>query len=73
MDGVKRHAVYGIVYTIDPYGTRSGFPQELANLLLDSMEPYGNWQNSKFSCPIAGIQRCTKLWDLGNIHYADMA
>ncbi len=55
MDGVRR-----IVYTIDPYGTRSGFPTRIGQVQQGVGGRYGTIWNMhmadpNFSCPIAVI------------------
>lgn len=38
-----------VIYTVDPFGSLSGFPQRLGDKLLDAFEPCGKWkvQNSR--------------------------
>ena len=44
MDATRR-----VIYTLDPYGTRNGFPHAISQAVVDAFEPYGKWkvQNSR--------------------------
>lgn len=38
-----------VIYTLDPYGTRNGFPHAVSKALVSAFRPYGKWtvQNSR--------------------------